>query len=422
MRTTKHAGTENWSTILSAVVALGAITFGLRISARAQSETVLFSFSGGATGQQPSSSVIFDPAGNLYGTAVGGLGAGLVYELSPVGGTWSEAVLYQFTGGVDGNTPRAVVRDSSGNLYGTAAEGGDLAACNTVGCGVVFELSPSSGRWMEKVLYSFTGGADGALPSAGLVFDAAGNLYGMAENGGNSSTGCSPGCGVVFELSPSTSGLWTETVLHTFVGTSDGSHPFGQIALHAGTLSGTTFAGGSINLGTVFQMKRGSSGWSFASIHSFVGGSDGSLPEASVVSDAAGRLYGTTLAGGAFGLGVAFEMRPSPGGTWRFGVLHNFTGFRDGALPVNPFVVDGAGDIYGVTLAGGIDTECQDNGCGVVFKLTPGSGETVLHTFTGMPDGYGPDAGLILDSAGNLFGTTQQGGLNDAGSVFEVIP
>jgi uncharacterized repeat protein (TIGR03803 family) len=419
LRTTKLAGRQKRSNILSVALALAAITFGLAVSAGAQTETVLYNFgsyandaAGGGAG------LIFDAAGNLYGTTNGGGSgnSGAVYELSPAGGGWNETLLYQFTGGGDGGSPSSgLTFDAAGNLYGTTFAGG-------TGSGVVYELSPSGSGWTETVLYTFTGGADGARPIAGVIFDPAGNLYGAAEQGG-STTNCVQGCGVVFKLSPSSGGAWTESVIHTFQG-SDGSIPIGGLTLHSGALFGTTYNGGAFNIGTVFELKRVASGWNYQLIHTFA---DGYFPEASVIFDTAGNLYGTAYAGGTHGGGVAFEMKPGGGGIWGFRVLHNFSGFNDGNFPLAPLIMDSAGSLYGTAFDGGVITQCQDNGCGLVFKLTPGAGgswaETVLHTFTGSPDGQAPELGaLIFDSAGNLYGTTTAGGTNSAGIAFEITP
>jgi uncharacterized repeat protein (TIGR03803 family) len=421
-------------------LALLAITFSLAMSARAQTETILYNFASGSNdGFQPLSGVIFDAAGNLYGTTLeggidtdcqqlGNSGCGTVYELSPVGATWQETVLYSFTGGNDGGVPNAgLVRDASGNLYGTAQEFG------TGGYGVVFELSPSGGGWTENVLYSFTGGADGAYPVSGLVFDAAGNLYGTTNAGGNSTSGCVyqrvNGCGVVFELSPASGGLWTESVLHTFTDGSDGASPSTALILDsAGNLYGTAQFGGTYNKGVVFEMKKGTGGvWRLGVLHAFTGSTDGADPETSLTFDAAGNLYGTAAIDGADFAGVAFEMKRGSGGGWTFGVIHTFTGGHDGRLPLSALLVDMAGNVYGGTEAGGKLSECDDDGCGVVYKLTPHTGagwtETLLHTFlSNGTDGTSPFGNLVFDSAGNLYGTTNAGGLNSGGTVFEVTP
>jgi uncharacterized repeat protein (TIGR03803 family) len=445
--------------VLSALVACTMATQAT--SARARSvEKVLHRFTGGNDGGGPIGGLIFDSSGNLYGTtANSGLpdgscpgSCGTVFKLSPSSnGKWTETVLYIFKGGMDGGIPYAsLVFDSSGNLYGTASEGGDPRYCSDYqvpGCGVVFELSPTgTGKWKQKVLYSFTG-SDGALPDSGLVFDRSGNLYGTTFLGGN--TGCVfGGCGVVFELMPSSGGKWSETVLHRFRGGSDGEASYATLILDAaGSLYGTTELGGgdrycqSDECGIVFELTPTSNGsWKETVIHRFTGGEDGAGPDAGVISDAQGNLYGTAGGGGlpncqGHGCGVVFELSPRGNGRWEEKVLHAFTGGKDGATPLASLIFDAAGDLNGTTAGGGNGQSCY-GGCGVVFKLTPSSSgewkETVLHAFTGK-DGAYPESSpsVTLGPAGNLYGTTIFGGnLKDCqssqypgcGAAFRVIP
>jgi uncharacterized repeat protein (TIGR03803 family) len=433
------------SRLVSFALTLVAFTFSLAVSARAQTENILYNF-GAVTGDaiQPLSGVIFDNAGNLYGTTneggvdtdcqgLGNSGCGTVYELSPVGSGWQETLLYSFSGGSDGGVPAAgLLRDASGNLYGTTQLGGLSGGCSGFGCGVVFELSPSGSTWTETVIHTFTGGADGAYPVAALIFDAAGNLYGTASAGGNSTTGCVyqriNGCGVAFELSPSGS-TWTESVLHTFTNGSDGAAPVAALTSDtAGTLYGIAEFGGTTSDGVVFELKKGTAGvWKLGAIHTFTGGNGGAHPEAGLIFDSAGNLYGSTAIDGADFGGVVFELSPGSHGAWRFGLLHSFTGGHDGNEPLGTLLLDTAGNLYGTTEHGGKLTDCFDAGCGVVFKLAPRTGggfvETVLHTFVSNgTDGTNPFGGLVFDSAGNLYGTTNAGGTNSAGTVFEVTP
>ncbi len=217
---------------------------------------MLYSFPGGSGGGYPFAGLIFDSAGNLYGTTRydGSSGWGVVFELTPrANDQWVETVLYSFTGGADGSTPYAgLIFDGAGNIYGTTSAGGNLT-CTYLpdSCGVVFELTPSaSGPWIETILYSFTGGSDGANPNAGLIFDSGGNLYGTTLYGGNQNND-----GVVFALTPSASGQWTETVLQAFTGGNDGARPYdGLILDSANNLYGTAFAGGSASSGVVFEL------------------------------------------------------------------------------------------------------------------------------------------------------------------------
>src|SRR5438132_6801234 len=293
-------------------------------------------------------------------------------------------VLYTFAGQADGGVPVArLVRDSAGNLYGTTEYRG------TSDWGVVFRLDASD---KESVLHSFTGGADGATPRAGLVLDSAGNLYGTALQGGPPCGGFT--CGVVFTIDSSGS----ETVLHGFTGT-DGANPeAGVLRDSAGNLYGTTSAfgttsAGSSGYGTVFKLDSNNKE---TTLYTFTGAADGGQPMAGLVSDSAGNLYGTTQGGGDFsacitdGCGVVFKLDPTNG---KETVLYTFTGGGDGRYPSGDLIQDSAGNLYGTTYAGGASCISSGIGCGVVFKLDPTTGkETVLYTFTGGADGAAPGA------------------------------
>jgi uncharacterized repeat protein (TIGR03803 family) len=365
-------------------------------------------------GAYPYGGLTRDAAGNLYGTTAGGgfFGNGVVFGLSPGGG--GEFLLYEFLGG-NGSGPYAgLISDAAGNLYGTTVGGG------ASGNGVVFKLSPPES---ETVLYSFTGAADGRNPYAGLIRDAAGNLYGTTFYGGTENSACRNGCGVVFKVSPSES----ETVLHSFTGGTDGTNPQAGLTRDAaGNLYGTTVGGGAFGAGVVFELIRCDSaptGYDFKVLYSFTGGADGGNPYAGLIRDAAGNLYGTT-AGGGVGSGTVFKLIPCDSG-YELKVLHSFTG-ADGATPVAGLIRDAAGNLYGTTLHGGTEDSACEYGCGVVFKLSPAGTETVLHSFT-LADGANPYAGLIQDAAGNLYGTAAYGGIsvNDvssAGVVFRLAP
>ena len=274
--------------------------------AQAQTETVLYNFTGGSDGSRPQSSLIADGAGNLYGTtALGGTcpgwnqyGCGVVFEISPNGsGGWKQTVLHTFAAPPDGAKPlfSPVIFDKSGNLYGTTQWGG---ASNV---GTVFELSPAGASWTATILYSFTGGADGGHPAAGLVMDPAGNLYGTGQTGGAN------GQGTVFKLSPS----GAETLLYTFGSQSgDGSYPFAGLVLdETGNLYGTTLSGGANGGGTVFKLAPTGTETVLYSFGSRSG--DASNPWSGLVFDEKGNLYGTTHAGGAHGAGAVFEVNPS---------------------------------------------------------------------------------------------------------------
>ena len=331
----------------------------------------------------------------------------------------TETVLYAFKGGSDGANPEAgLIADSNGNLYGTTAEGG---ASNV---GTVFELMPpavAGGAWTETVLHTFTGGSDGGNPKGSLIADSKGNLYGTTSGG--TSNG-----GTVFELTPPAiaGGAWTETVLHAFTGGSDGGYPeAGLIADSKGNLYGTTAEGGASNAGAVFELMRpaiAGGAWSETVLHAFTGGSDGRFPLATLIADSEGNLYGTTAEGGASNAGTVFElMRPAiAGGAWSETVRHAFTGGSDGFFPEGSLIADSKGTLFGTTIDGGASN------VGTIFLLTPPANafevwrEAVLYAFTGGSNGGLPLAGLIADSNGNLYGTTNGGGASNAGTVFEL--
>jgi uncharacterized repeat protein (TIGR03803 family) len=389
------------------------------------SESALYSFSGGSDPKLPYAGLTFDKAGNLYGTTeLGGASKqGTVFEVTRNSdGTWTESVLYSFSGGADGGQPSAgLVLDAAGNLYGTTKFGGS-ANCN-LGCGTVFQLKPASGGWTETVLYSFSGGADGREPYATLLFDTTGNLYSTTLFGGNVGSVCSSGCGTVFKLTPA-SGSWTESVLYAFAGGTDGASPYhGLVFDPAGNLYGTTYAGGASGNGTVFKLAPGSGSWTESVLHPFAGGSDGKNPYGGLILDASGRLYGAAFQGGAPGFGIVFELLPTLKGGWRERVLHTF-GNAPSANPVASLVMDPAGNLFGTTMAGANLTSCG-GGCGTLFKLVPASGGnwtyTVLHIFGRGTDGFHPTGDLVLDPAGNLYGTTEAGGAQGSGMVFEIL-
>jgi uncharacterized repeat protein (TIGR03803 family) len=401
-----------------------AIVFGFLITAiplfAADTVKVLHFFGKGTDGSEPESSLIFDASGNLYGaTGRGGAyGYGTVFKLTPNNdGTWSETLLHSFNkNGKDGYEPDAsLILDAAGNLYGVTALGGsdDL--------GTVFELTPKAGGgWTEKILHSFRANVgDGNLPAAGLVFDAAGNLYGTTVEGGTAQNG------TVFELTPKAGGGWTEKILHRFnLNGEDGADPYaGLIFDAAGNLYGTASAGGADGGGgTVFELSaKAGGGWTEKVLHSFNLYDGGSGPMAGLVFDSAGSLYGTTLGGGAFKFGTAFQLTPEAGGRWAHKVLRSFGGNQqDGKYP-SGLIFDAAGDLYGTTQQG------SPQGAGIAFELKPEArgpwDEEVLLTFGLIRDDDGGNpSGLIFDAAGNLYGTTAGGGADGGGVAFELTP
>lgn len=333
-------------------------------------EHVLHDFAGGKDGAAPYAGPIFDAAGNLYGTTRygGASGSGTVFQLTPDSNShWSERVLHQFTGGKDGGEPwSGVILDSSGNLYGTTSGGGNSSDCAYSSCGVVFELTPSAnGGWQEKVLHSFTG-KDGGSPLASLVFDGRGNLYGTTD-WDSVYLG-----GTVFELNHGSNGEWTEHVLHRFSRGSDGAHPVAGLILGAAShLYGTTEFGGELGAcggggcGVVFELTHTSNGrWTEHVLYKFTGGTDGAAPLASLTFDPAGNLYSTASEGGAYSQGTVFELTRDRGGKWTQHLLHEFTLGTGAGAPNSGLILDSARELYGTTLVGG------SYGKGTVFELT----------------------------------------------------
>ena len=390
------------------------------------SELVLYNLGDGTEPSLPYAGLIEDSEGNFYGTTeLGGANnQGTVFELSPASsGGWTATVLYSFGGEPDGAQPHGgLLLDSTGNLYGTTNFGGSTNCSQ--GCGTVFKLAPGSPTWSESVLHAFTGGSDGQEPNARLVLDSQGNLYGTTMLGGNAGTVCASGCGTVFRLALASSS-WQESVLYAFTGGKDGAAPYAGLTIDsAGNLYGTASAGGSTGSGTVFKLTQGSSAWTETVLHAFSGGWGGKAPLSDVILDAAGNLFGTTSQGGRAGsYGVAFELLPQSNGLYREVVLHAF-GDAPAASPMAGLVSDSAGNLYGITTLGAGLSPCT-TGCGTLFKLAPSNGGfvfSVLHLFGRGTDGYNPSGDLILGSNGDLLGTTQAGGSQNAGIIFEIVP
>jgi uncharacterized repeat protein (TIGR03803 family) len=421
------------------VLALAALLVSFSAAtAGAQTETVLYDFTGSNGAEIPVAGLLPDDHGNYYGvTAENGDLSGTVFELSPAsGGGWTLTVLYTFQGGDDGASPNStLVMDAAGNLYGETAYGGSGKSvyCNG-GCGTVFELSPNaSGGWAKTTLYNFQGNPpgsaffDGWFPLGGLALDKAGNLYGTTLLGGESCSFGDSGCGVVFELSPSASGSWSETLIRQFYGPGGAMPEGGVIFDSAGNLYGTTSEGGPSNgdcyygCGTVFKLSpKSGGGWTATVLHIF-SGSNGNSPYSGLVMDSKGNLYGTTLQGGAWNEGVVFELERS-GATWNEVGLFQFDG-SDGAYPFVPLSIDSSGNLYGTTESGG--QGCSGSGCGVVFKLAQSAGkwqESTYYFFKGEPDGSEPAGAVTFDSAGTLFGVTAQGGTANFGTFYEITP
>jgi hypothetical protein len=441
-----------WNVAIVAIVALALL--GASTRAAAQQENVLVDFSSSGTGgASPYASLVFDKAGNLYGTTTYGgngtcstgnpTGCGTVFELSPkAGGGWAKKVIHVFQNDAhDGIYPHAnLILDAAGNLYGTTTYGGS-GTCNAAvltGCGTVFELSRTeNGGWAERILHSFGSGKDGPYPGGGVVFDKQGNLYGVTTgNLGSCNLASHTNCGAVYELMPRTAGPWKEKVLHYFsINTADGFGPAGNLQVDAdGNLYGGTVWGGSFSNGVAFKLTQDANGgWTEKILYTFYWGKGvRSGGPAGLIRDGAGNLYGVTSDGGDADWGAVFELSPSGDGTWTLAYLHSFNAsLSDGGTPNSGLYLDAAGNLYGTTQYGGSGTtQCitfgagnESASCGVVYRLTlAGNGtwtETVLHNFGDYPDGLVPYAGVIADHAGNLYGTTAVGG-NSNGTVFEI--
>ena len=462
----KAAYSPGISRLLSLFV--GALLAASAASAATPQEIVLYSFQGGNDGAFPSSNLIADKQGTLYGTTEFGgtglctdtdgfvIGCGTVFKLTKPaksGGKWTESVLYSFQGFLIGSSdlrdsgyPQAgLAIDVAGNLYGTNS-GGTVYSYDS---GNVFELSPpatSGGAWTETILYTFLGGYDGAAPRAGVIFDAKGRLY------GSTSTGAPLTGGTVFRLTPPTQsgGAWTETILYDFAGGTDGENPAGVLLNSKGNIFGTTSGGGSFGIGdqytnswygggTAFELSPTlSSTKPWTETQAFVfppcyeNPSDGSAcgtstqPESSLIFDASGNLYGTTEFGGAIltcgdyrdytdlGCGTVFQLVPPSvaGGAWTQNILYAFgpSSYVDAENPLANVVFDKTGNLYGTASAGGTST------LGAIFELSPPSTqggswtETVLYNFVGGPDGAVPAAGLLPSGSGTFYSTTEYGG------------
>jgi uncharacterized repeat protein (TIGR03803 family) len=415
----------NWAMML-VIVALASVA-----GAWAASGKVLHTFQGRNDGAFPTGSLIFDGSGNLFGTASfdGAYRSGTIFELTPAKhGRWEQRVIHAFTSGWDGADPGAgLVADRSGNFYGTTQSGGG-GGC-TSGCGVVFKLTPpgAGGKWKETVLHLFRVSRGGFDPVAKLAFDTAGNLYGTTTEGGGYNIG------TAFKMWPLKGGAWKERILRSFTQRDGGYTEVGLIPDDSGNLYGTTPYGGAYGYGTVFELKRSSSGkWDEIVLHSFQQDDE---TRGGLIFDPKGNLYGTTFHGGGngcfggSGCGTVFELTPNDHGKWTESTLYIFAGGTDGAGP-SALIFDSKGNLYGTTQYGGGGGCYENYGCGTVFKLTQNSRggwtETLSYALNNIA-GNSPGAGVILDSSGNLYGTTEYGGSGTrcsegCGIVFEITP
>lgn len=402
---------------------------------------VLYSFAGAPDGQEPMAAPIADRNNNLFGvTSVGGSGGcssvdgsgcGTVFELSPDGRDWAEAVLYSFKGGRDGQYPQnALVFDANGNLYGTTSQGGTGNCINMglTGCGTVFELSPQgNGQWAETVLYQFqgvpggNGNGDAAEPNS-LAFDSRGNLFGFASNGGScTAEGKLAFCdGAAFELRRK-NGAWRETVI--FRADSSAGLPSGVLFDAQGNIYSTAIFGGPENLGAIFKLAppRGRGAWMASHVYDFQNQNDGALPMPGLVFDAAGNLYGASDGSDSVA-GNIFELTPGANGTWTESVLVSFNSRSSGNYPAQGPIRGRHGNLFGTTPLGG------NAGGGVAYRVSRKNGawrEKELHQFAGGSDGLEPYGGVVLHR-GTLYGTTMFGGTggcrSGCGTVFGVAP
>jgi uncharacterized repeat protein (TIGR03803 family) len=386
-----HFTTRRSLHLLTLIIAVGVTSQIVH----AQTEAVLYSFKIGPTdGQFPDTGVVRDARGNLYGTTYygGPSNDGIIFKISKR----SRTVLHSFTGQTDGGHPNGLVLDNQGNLYGTA----QIEGAHT--CGIAFKLDRTR---KFRVLYAFQGGQDGCVP-VGLMRDSQGNLYGTTELGGPANVG------TVFKIDAT----GKETVLYAFtggaVGAADGASPLaGVIRDAAGNLYGTTYGGGPDNFGTVYKVDTANKE---TILHAFTSGSlDGDSPYGVLAEDSAGNLYGTTDGGGTASSGTIFKVDNAGAES----ILFSFTQQSQGGSPQSSLVLDSAGNLYGNTqLSGTYDW-------GVVFKFNLATNtETVLHYFGNGKDGRAPLGILTLDSSGRIYGTTQQGGAEDYGTVYEIVP
>jgi uncharacterized repeat protein (TIGR03803 family) len=409
-----------FSLFLGRAGSLFATTLVLASAASAQiSEQVIFNFTG-KNGMTPNSRLIQGPSGILYGTTIYGgqpgpncivnSGCGVVFALAPKsGGGWNYRRLHAFTGGTDGGIPgTSLLLDAAGNLYGVATSGGAYAG------GLVFKLSPvAGGAWTETVIYAFNPAntADGVSPTDGLIADSAGNFYGNTGNGGPHQNG------TVFRLTPNSDGTWNESVLYDFTASSDGCAVAGGVVFDkSGNLFGTTTGCGAFGLGNVFELSPNSSGgWTESVLYSFNGCCPNN-PSGPLIVDSAGNLYGT---GPNPDDGYIYQLAKGSDGRWTENIIYAFPDIQHGEGPAGGLIADKNGNLYGTTAHGGAQF-----GNGLVFKLTPHLNgtwsETIVYAFAGGPDATEATAGVTFGKGGVVYGTTLYGGSAGDGAVFKI--
>ena len=386
----------------------------------ATTTNLLYSFGGDEDGEYVDSDLVVDSAGNIYGTSVQGgtFGTGTVWELSPSASGWVHTVLYSFTGGADGGQPyKGVTLDAEENLYGTAVVGGSGGVCAEDGCGVVYKLTHSSAGWTQSVIYNFTGGNDGYGPGSGVTFDNRGNMYGTTPVGG------AKGYGTIWQLKPQANGRWQFRLVHTFTGGADGgTGSAGRFLIDkVGNLYNVATVGGIYGSGTAYELTpAANSQWKFTLLYAFKGQPDAGFPYGGLAMDTRGNLYGTTYYDGANDLGSVYRLSRQSG-VWRESVLYSFKGGADGSSSISNLVFDAAGNMYGTTSEGGAGCSC-----GVIFKMTPGTNgkwtESIAYRFQGQPDPGFAYNGMVVDSKGNFYGATVHGGSGNEGAIYQFTP
>ena len=381
----------------------------------ASTTKLIYSFGGSADGEYTDTELVTDSAGNLYGTSVqGGIFGG--GTVFQVSPSGVHTVLYDFTGGADGGEPyKGVTLDAQGNLYGTAVTGGG-GSCEG-GCGVVFKLTNTGGTWTQTVVHTFTGGSDGSGPGSPVAIDKHGNIWGTTPTGGAN------GVGVVYQLTPDGTGGWKAHVIHAFTGGNDGSGGSASRFLidASGNLYNVCTVGGAYGFGIVYELSPNQGKWKFTTLYAFKDQPDGASPYGGVISDAAGNLYGTTYYAGVYDLGTVYKLTHN-NGKWTESVLYSFKGGLDGASPISSLVADASGNLYGTTSDGGA-ASCV---CGVIFKVSRAATgkwtETVPYRFLGTPNPGFAYNGMVRNSDGNLYGATVHGGNGNDGAIYKFTP
>lgn len=395
------------------LVSITALLLIVLASASASEPVTIYNFPKSLTGCEPSA-LLMDPSGNLFGLAGDpnyDPNCAMIFELEAQSdGSFKFQMLHVLGNSSTVSQQTAFARDAKGNLFAAT-----VANLNDNPQSAIVELSPmEDGKWSYQTIYTF-GAGDGSLPSW-LMVDASGNLYGTTYLGGSGDGG------IVFKLSPSTSGQWTETVLYSFPNGPYGGEPDGLVMDASGNLFGTTYFGGECSVGTVFELQPGASGWTYSLLHSFCG-NDGNSLEGGLVIDQAGNLYGTATEGGAeaecgmVGCGVVFELSPGSGGTWTESTLVKFVG-SNGAFPAT-LTMDSKSNLFGLNLQGG-----GTHDFGTMFELSPtGGGQwntRIIHRFSTIPTPKYPCCSLTVTQSGTIFGaTTGTNGTDEWGAVYE---